>query len=196
MKRLLWLPLLVTAHLWASCTGSSPTWTCTPDQPSVASGIASSSPGHTINVSAGSATWTTGVTLNGRTLSGAGSGRIIAYDNGTETPTIGTGTQTFTLAGFSPGFSGSNLTGTLRIFEANSQTNWMHGTVTSYNSGTMVLTMNITSTGGSGSTHRWLVSTLPSTIITDNTSSGLITMQENATYHTKLTGFQIIAGSN
>lgn len=42
----------------AACTGSSPTWTTTPDQSSVNTCISDASDGDTINVSAGSATWT------------------------------------------------------------------------------------------------------------------------------------------
>ena len=61
MKNLLLTIVFVSmfaGQTWAACTGSSPTWTSTPDQTSVASCISQASAGDTINVSAGSATWT------------------------------------------------------------------------------------------------------------------------------------------
>lgn len=65
----------------AACTGSSPTWTSTPDQASVASCISSAASGDTINVSAGSATWSTKVTLDKSiSLIGAGVGRTVITD--------------------------------------------------------------------------------------------------------------------
>jgi hypothetical protein len=145
-------------------------------------------------------TWTSGVTVSGKgiNIQGSGSGRIIAYDNGSETPAIGTGTQTFTLAGFSPGFNASSITNgeTLRVFENNNQGNYMQGTVTSYNSGTSVLTMNITSTSGSGSTHRWLVSTIPATVLINNSSGSMFSLTEDTSFHTSLSGIQLQSGTN
>lgn len=51
------LLLLIPSMLYAACTGSSPTWTSTPDSTSVQSCVNRASAGDTINVSAGSATW-------------------------------------------------------------------------------------------------------------------------------------------
>jgi hypothetical protein len=156
--------------------------------------------GQTVVIPPGTCTWTSGVTLSGKGINirGSGSGRIIAYDNGVETPTIGTGTKTFTLAGYSPGFNASSITSgeTLRVFEDNNQGNYMQGTVTSIDSGTSVLTMNITSIGGSGSTHRWLVSTLPSTALIDNSSGFMFSLTEDTSFHSSLSGIQIVSGSN
>jgi hypothetical protein len=156
----------------------------------VQSAINSASEGQTVTIPAGTCTWTSGVTISGKgiALQGAGSGRIIAYDNGSETLTIGTGTVTVNIAGFSPGFSASSISNgeTLRVFENNAQTNWMQGTVVGFSSN--VLTMNITSTGGSGTTHRWLVATMPSTVIVDNDSSGPL--------FASLSGIQIATGSS
>ena len=57
-----------------ACTGSSPTWTTTPDQSSVQTCINNASSGDTINVSSGNASWTS-VTINkALTLNGAGVG--------------------------------------------------------------------------------------------------------------------------
>jgi len=57
----------------AACTGSSPTWTTSPDYASVSSCVSSASTGDTINVSAGSATWNSSLTIaKGVNLIGAG----------------------------------------------------------------------------------------------------------------------------
>lgn len=191
--------LLVTgAKVSAQCTsGSSPTWywTLSSSPSGLQTCINGASPGDTINISAGSVTWSSGVNFSGIHLAGAGSGRVIAYDDGTEMLTVGTGTLTVHLAGFSPGFSGSSITTgeTLQVFENDFVGNYMQGTVTSYNSSTNNLVMNITSTGGSGTTHRWLVATLPSTVITDNSSGALFNMTESTTQNTSLSGIQISA---
>ena len=52
--------LLSSQITYAACTGSSPTWTTTPDYTSVAACVAGATAQDTINVSAGtgSATWT------------------------------------------------------------------------------------------------------------------------------------------
>jgi len=56
--------LLCPALLRAQCTGSSPTWTSTPDQTSVARCFSNALAGDTINVSAGTATWTSGISTS------------------------------------------------------------------------------------------------------------------------------------
>jgi len=62
----------------AACTGSSPTWTCTPDYASVSSCVSKASVGDTINVSAGSVTWNSGLTITkGVKLIGAGASNTI-----------------------------------------------------------------------------------------------------------------------
>ncbi len=63
----------------AACTGTSPTWTTTPDQASVSACIAKASTGDTINVTEGNATWTASVNWSGKSLNlnGAGSGRTV-----------------------------------------------------------------------------------------------------------------------
>ena len=65
-----------------ACTGSSPIWTSTPDQASVASCISMAVSGDTINVSAGSAAWSTKVTLDKSiSLIGAGEGSTVITDD-------------------------------------------------------------------------------------------------------------------
>jgi hypothetical protein len=163
----------------------------------VQAAINSAAEGDTVTIPSGTCVWTSGVTISGKgiTIQGAGSGRIIAYDNGAEVLTVGTGTQTVNIAGYSPGFSSSSITPgeTLRIFENNAQTNWMQGTVTSLNGS--VLTMNVNSTGGSGNTHRWLISTIPSTIIINNSGSTLFSITEDTSVHTNWSGIQVVPGT-
>lgn len=164
----------------------------------VQSAINAATEGQTVTIPAGTCTWTSGVSWTGKgiAIQGAGSGRVIAYDNGSETPTIGAGTKTFAIAGYSPGLSSSSITNgeTLRVFETNSQANYMQGTVTSLSGGT--LTMNITSTGGSGSTHRWLISTLPTTVLIDNASNYMFNMTEDTSFNQSLSGIQMVAGTS
>ena len=70
----------------------------------------------------------------------------------------------------------------------------MQGTVTSL-SGTL-LTMNITSTGGSGSTHRWLIATMPSTVFINNsTSAALFSVTEDTSVNTNISGMQFATGT-
>jgi hypothetical protein len=63
------------ALLWAACSGSSPTWTCTADSTAaqINTCIGSATAGDTINIGAGSGTWTTTVIITkGLHLKGAG----------------------------------------------------------------------------------------------------------------------------
>jgi len=68
--------LFCPALLPAQCTGSSPTWTSTPDQASVSQCVSNASSGDTINIRAGSATWSSsGITIpstKGLTIIGNG----------------------------------------------------------------------------------------------------------------------------
>jgi hypothetical protein len=59
---------------------------------------------------------------------------------------IGTGTKTLTLAGTAP-YKPSQI---VRVFQTSASTNYMDGTVTSYDSAGPTLVVNATSTGGSG----------------------------------------------
>ena len=80
----------------------------------------------------------------------------------------------------------------------------MVGTVTSYSSGTLV--MSITSTGGScgnsssssspSNCARWLISTIPSTVlVNNNTSSTMFSVTEDTSYHTNISGIKVAAGT-
>jgi len=86
--------LLFPIFLRAQCTGSSPTWTSTPDQASLQSCVNGASAGDTINVTAGSGsvTWSTnGIQLRGKALSiiGPGAANLTIND---AIPTGATGT--------------------------------------------------------------------------------------------------------
>jgi hypothetical protein len=67
----------------AACSGSSPTWTSTPDLSSMQSCVKNASNGDTINVSAGSAAWSSAITISGKGLNviGAGVGNTVISGN-------------------------------------------------------------------------------------------------------------------
>lgn len=70
--------LLLSAVAVASCTGSSPNWTSTPDYSSVSTCFTNASRGDTITVSSGSATWSsTLIITHGITLAGQGVGNTV-----------------------------------------------------------------------------------------------------------------------
>src|SRR5215469_1334900 len=76
--------LLFPAFLHAQCTGSSPTWTSTPDQASVATCVSSALAGDTINVTAGtgSVTWTAGISASkALSIIGPGAANLTINDN-------------------------------------------------------------------------------------------------------------------
>lgn len=71
--------LLTASPATASCTGSSPTWNSTPDKSSVQTCVTNASNGDTINVVAGSASWSGAITISGKglTIIGAGIGNTV-----------------------------------------------------------------------------------------------------------------------
>lgn len=90
--------VLLCAQAFAACTGSSPTWTSTPDQTSLNTCIANATAGDTINVTAGTATWASNTQIN-KSLSiiGAGIGNTVITGD-----TFGIGAQStvFRVSGF------------------------------------------------------------------------------------------------
>lgn len=80
----LFLLLSWTSGAEAACTGSNPSWTSTPDQGSVQSCVNSATDGATINVTAGSVTWTTAVSWTNKNIAiiGAGVGNTNVTSNG------------------------------------------------------------------------------------------------------------------
>jgi len=146
--------------------------------------------GDLVVIPGGTCIWTSGVTINGKRikLQGGGSGRIIA--NTADTLTVGTGTRTVNIQ------SGLNIAvgQALRLSQTGTRSNFMDGTVTSY-SGT-ALTMNINNIGGSGTNHRWLVSTVPTTVLVNNsTSLALFSVTESTAGRTEISGIKIAAGT-
>jgi hypothetical protein len=163
----------------------------------VQAAINSASEGDTVTIPGGTCTWTSGVTISGKGIivQGAGSGRIVAYDNGLSMVSVGTGTKTLTIAGFSTGFSGSIFVAgqTVTMYATGDEALSMTGTVTSFSGS--VLTMNIASITGSGSAHRWIVATQPTTVLINNSSSSMFSVTEDTSFDTNLSGFKIAAGT-
>lgn len=162
----------------------------------VQSAVNSAPEGGSISIPAGTCTWTSGVTISGKGVSiqGAGSGRIVAYSS--DTLSVGTGSKTINIAGYSPGFSSSvfNSGETVNVYATGFESSYaMTGTVSSISNG--VLTLNVTGTTGGGSTHRWFIATVPSTVLINNTSTAMFTVTEDSSVNTRLSGFKIQAGS-
>jgi len=97
MKKLLIVLTILLAlcgYSYAACTGSSPTWTSTPDLVSVQACVTGATRGDTINVSAGTAIWssklniTKAITLKGAGKDTGGTKIIFAYGTA-ETDTCG-----------------------------------------------------------------------------------------------------------
>jgi hypothetical protein len=177
------------------------------DTTSVSNAISAASSGDTITCNAGTFAWTSGVTVNKYVkIVGGGAGRIIAYS--TSTLTLGTGSKSLTIAptnttGTMPTINNGD---TLRISELGWRGNYLSGTVTSFNSGTGALVMNITSSAGTiGQTaanamnsngKRWLISTTPTTVITNNSASAvLFTITEQSAGNVEISGIKIAAGT-
>ena len=160
----------------------------------------SATTGDTVTIASGSFTWTTATTVSKAIIvQGGGAGRVVARS--ASSVAVGTGTKTFTLVTESVTSMESlksAITGgaTLKISEMCNEGNYMQGTVTSL-SGT-TLTMNITSTGGSGTLTLWLVSTNATTTITNNvTSNGnIFDTHESSAASLEIKGIRFKAGSS
>jgi hypothetical protein len=113
LKRCLLLMCLCEAlavSSWAACTGSSPTWTSTPDLASVITCVGIAASGDTVNVSAGSATWSGEIVVTkAMHIQGAGIGNtVITVTAGgfAYLPTSGEVNKVFELNGFT--FNGNS----------------------------------------------------------------------------------------
>ncbi len=111
---------LLWENVEAACTGSSPTWTSTPDYSSVNTCVTNASVGDTINVSSGTATWSSTLTISkGIYLIGAGSASTIITTTATPgikyAPPVGAADNPFRLSGFT--FSKSSDEANLPILE-------------------------------------------------------------------------------
>lgn len=159
----------------------------------VQSAINSAAEGDTVLIPSGACTWTSGVTISGKgiILQGSGSGRVIAIDDGSTSLTIGTGSETTTIANYSPGFTSASISNgeTLTLIASNNPDDNMTGTVTAFSAGTGSITINVTSTVGSGTfANGWLIATQPSTIIINNTTTQLFAITEDTRIDTQLSG--------
>ncbi len=177
----------------ASCSSSA-----------VQAAINSAAEGDTVIIPPGTCIWTSGVTISGKgiTVNGSGAGRIVAFSS--DILTIGTGSKTLNITStlVSGSLAAISAGETLRISETGNRQNWMQGTVISFSSPT--LTMNITSTGGAcaivagtspANCKRWLISTIPSTVLINNSSSAMFNVREDSSFHTNLSGFKIQEGT-
>ena len=201
MRKLILFALLLLCCLPAHATTRTAA-TCAPSD--VQTQINLSANGDTVIIPSGTCTWTTGITVSvGITIVGAGSSRIIARDNGTTSVTIGTGSQSFTIINYAPRFSSASITvgQTLQIFNLGASTNWMQGTVTSWNAGTGALVMNITSTSGSGSFTKWRVRTVPASVTqyidgtACTTQINLFTVNQNTSASVDISNMEFTPGT-
>jgi hypothetical protein len=174
----------------------------------VQAAINSATTGQTVAIPAcpSGASWASGVTINKYiNIQGAGSGRIVAVSS--STLSMGAGSKTLTVTGADPGNALSLTLGqAVNITETNNRSNSLSGTVTSYNASSGSLVMNVTSTTGNCALKvypasptvncsRWLVSTIPSTVLVNNSSSALFSVTESSTGDINLSGFKIAQGS-
>jgi hypothetical protein len=168
----------------------------------VQTAINSAAEGDTVIIPAGTCTWTTGVTVIGKgiVIKGAGSGRIIAINQ--DVLTIATGplfiatVQSARVDGTYP--LGPTAGQTLRVFQVCNRQNWMQGTVTSFDSSTGALVMNVTSTSGTVASvqqHHWAISTLPSTSISNSATQPLFHVTEDTSVHTNISGIKFLQGT-
>ena len=147
--------------------------------------------GDTITLPAGTFTWANGVTISKAIkIQGAGSGRIIGQSR--SNVAVGTGSKTFTTQADLSIATGD----TLRIESmpldngtTDGRGTWMQGTVTSY-SGT-TLTMNVITSGGSGTHDFWKIETIPATTINHGTDANtMFTLNESSAGSIELTGIR------
>lgn len=126
--------------------------------------------GDQVIITNGNFTWSSGVSISGKgiTLSGLGAGGFFARS--VTALTIGTGSKVFTVAS---GLKITNSESVIAFATAGNGTlpERMEGTVTSY-SGT-TLTLDITTTAGSGTFHPWTIARPHTTKITRSTGSAV-----------------------
>src|SRR5437867_1842405 len=163
-------------------------------QDDVAAAIAAAVDGDSVIIPAGTSTWTTGVNVSGKAIriQGAGSGRIIGRS--LSSVTVGSGAKTFTTqSGLSINI-GQVLRVVRRVIQADGNSDvsgtFVEGIVTTY-SGT-TLTLDITSTGGSGTYAAWYIATNPLTTINYTTTSGAAFSITPATGNVEVSGVKFL----
>jgi hypothetical protein len=155
----------------------------------VQAAINSAVDGDTVVIPDGTCSWTSGIRIYGKgiKLMGGGSGRIIARS--ASSVTVGAGIKTFITEG--------GLTVTpgqlLRVSQLGNRSNFVEGALSSFVGTT--LTIDATNTGGSGTPKVWIVSTVPTTVITNDSSGTLIDVKEDTTHNVEISGIKIADGS-
>jgi hypothetical protein len=141
--------------------------------------------GDTITLASGPITATSKVTLTKYTkLVGAGAGSV--QGSSTSSVAVGTGTKVFTIR------TGTAITGwtagqTITAHFKAKATIYMTGTVTSWSAPT--LTLNITSTGGSGTYPAWTFEVPGDTVVAHNNgASAILEVDESTAGHTEISG--------
>lgn len=186
----MWL-LIAPQFMEAACSGSASPWTATTwaDVQDCHDNHAGN--GDTINIS-GSVSATSLVTLTKYVrLVGNGGGKV--QGSSTTSLLIGTGSKSFTVQ------SGSVIQAwtageTLRARYKAKSTEYMEGTVTSWNGTTLVL--NVTTTGGSGTYAAWTFETAASTVITNNNgSSGILSITDSSAGNTEISNLEFKSGT-
>jgi hypothetical protein len=184
------LLLLVTLELIAPSIGAAATIDAANcSSAAVQAAIDQASDGDTVTIPAGTCSWSSGVTIKGKgiKLKGGGSGRIIGRSESL-LPVLG-GTRVFTTT------SGLNIVPgqILRISQLGDRSNFVQGPVISYAG--VVLTIDATITGGSGSPKLWLISTLPTTVITNDSPGSVIDVEEDNSHHVEISDIKIADGT-
>jgi hypothetical protein len=160
----------------------------------VAAAVAAAGDGDTLMVPAGTATWTSGITINKAIkIIGAGSGAFIGHSETSQA--IGTGSKTFTFTA-RPGYTPTAGDTVRAIFPCNGS-NFMQGTVTSFSGSTLVV--NVTSTGGTGSQPFWTFLTIPisiTTIVNSSNSGALLNVNESVNGHVDISGIYFQASNS
>lgn len=175
---------------------ASPSWN------DVSAAYALCADGDTLSIPAGSATWTSGLTITKRIrVQGQGSGRVVARS--TDTVSVGTGTKTFVLLPVPTGSVPPIATGQVLRVERTGGAHSnavptgsrpsMTGTVISYTGGT--LSLNVTSTTGGGTHPLWIVSTAAATTITQGNSGDLISVTEHTSGPIEIAGLRFVSGN-
>ncbi len=195
MKKLAALFLLIIGTV-SAYTGSSPTFTTNGTQTDVAAAITAAIDGDTIVIPSGTFNWSSGVTINaaGIHLRGAGGGRV--EGSSSSSFSISTGSKTFVIDEGTWVSSGWTAGETVRANLKCRGSDYLEGTVTSWDSSTRQLVLNITTTGGSGGPYTWWTFEMPAlTTIIHNFNGILIDLTPDANAPVELSAMRLKQGS-